>query len=217
MTLPVLYSFRRCPYAMRARMSLIASDTHCALREIELKNKPDEMLEASPKGTVPVLVPGEGPVLEESLDIMLWALERHDPQGWLAPERGTRDEMLALIRACDGEFKPHLDRYKYPTRHEDVDPLHHRAQGLAFVSRLDDRLGEDPWLFGTRIALADVAIFPFIRQFANTDREWFDEAAPPHARAWLERCLAWPVFTRAMAKVPVWEAGSREPVFPADF
>ena len=142
--LPVLYSFRRCPYAMRARMAIAASGRCCELREVVLRDKPAELLAASPKGTVPVLVDTDGRVVDQSLDIMLWALRRNDPEGWLRPAGGTLEDMLALIAECDGDFKRDLDGYKYPEREPDGDAAAHRAKGAAFLSRLDAHLRD--WL-----------------------------------------------------------------------
>ena len=137
---PVLYSFRRCPYAMRARLAIAASGQTCALREVVLRNKPPEMIAVSPKGTVPVIVLPDTEVIEESLEIMRWALDRHDPEGWLVPSDLDRDDIDALIAENDGPFKDALDRYKYPTRYENTDPLDHRTQGEAFLKKLNARL-----------------------------------------------------------------------------
>ncbi len=211
---PVLYSFRRCPYAMRARMALTISHHKHAHREVLLRDKPPEMIAASPKATVPVLHLDDGTVLEESLDIMLWALKRNDPERWLTPQSGTLDDMLALIAEADNDFKHHLDRYKYANRYEDgTDPVHHRTQGLAFLERLDRRLGQSAFLFGDRPALADYAIFPFIRQFANTDRDWFDHQSLSRLHPWLNGFLEGHLFDRIMKKYPVWSAGDEE-LFP---
>ena len=171
---PILYSFRRCPYAMRARLALAISDTNCELREVQLSRKPAAMLAVSPKGTVPVLVPNEGPVIDESLLIMRWALARSDPEGWLA-----RDDPH-LIARNDGPFKTDLDRYKYPDRH-DADPSLHRQRGVDFLRALDARLAERGQLCGPQRGMADAAIMPFVRQFAAVDRDWF--AAQPVAHA----------------------------------
>ncbi|OLF77846.1 glutathione S-transferase [Maricaulis sp. W15] len=198
--LPILYSFRRCPYAMRARLALHASATAVEHREILLRAKPQAMLTASPKGTVPVLVLPDGRVLEESLAIMLWALRQHDPDNWLA------DETLALdlIEQCDTRFKPHLDRYKYATRYEDADPREHRAEAARIVGALDDRLRQGTALLGAADGLADIAIFPFIRQFAHTDRDWFAAQDWPAAHRWLDRHLQSDRFAAIMQKHPVW-------------
>ena len=213
---PVLYSFRRCPYAMRARMALHASGQSVALREILLRDKPAAMVALSPKATVPVLHLTDGTVLEESLEIMDWALGRNDPDRWRTPDTGGMEAMRALIADCDGPFKQHLDRYKYAVRYEaGTDPLHHRSEGLLFLERLNTRLADRPFLFGTRVSLADIAIFPFIRQYANTDRAWFDAQPLPHLQDWLIRHLDSSLFADIMHKWPVWAPGDEEPVFPA--
>jgi len=213
--LPTLYSFRRCPYAMRARLSLSVSQQHCKLREIVLRDKPAEMVEISPKATVPVLQLNDGTVLEESLDIMRWALSQNDPGNWLMPENGTLDEMFTLIAECDGPFKENLDRYKYANRYEEgTDPVAHRAEGEVFLAKLNERLAGAMNLFGDRPSLADFAIFPFVRQFANTDREWFDDAPLSHLQRWLQVHLESDIFIDVMKKRPVWKNGDDEPLFP---
>jgi glutathione S-transferase len=196
----ILYSFRRCPYAMRARMALSISNARYEHREVVLRDKPPEMLEASPKGTVPVLVTEDGAVIEESLDIMRWALGRNDPEGWLA----RRDDPLQA--ANDGPFKHHLDRYKYATRYDDVDPEEHRAAALDILKRLEDRLGEGAYLCGDARGFADIAIFPFIRQFANADRDWFDAQELPRLQAWLAGLVGSELFAGVMLKHPQWRS-----------
>lgn len=214
---PILYSFRRCPYAMRARMAIAASGVECRLREVVLRDKPQEMLDASPKGTVPVIVEPGGQVIEESLDVMAWALSQNDAEDWLSPELGTREEMEALIAECDGPFKRALDRYKYPNRYEGEGIMRdeQRALGQSFLDKLNTQLSDRPQLFGPRVSYADIAIFPFIRQFANTDRTWFDALDLPHLQAWLEGHLDSPRFKQIMPKFPQWKTGDEEPVFPA--
>lgn len=218
--MPILYSFRRCPYAMRARMAIAVSGQTCALREIVLRNKPPEMIQASPKSTVPVLVLTDDPdnpddrVIEESLEIMHWALGRNDPEGWLAPLSDDRKDIDALIAENDGPFKEHLDRYKYPTRYENADPLHHRAQGTVFLEKLEARLLKAAFLCGNEFTLADAAISPFIRQFANNDREWFDALDMPGVQRWLKCVLESDCFLRVMEKYPAWEGGMDALAFP---
>ncbi|WP_418131233.1 glutathione S-transferase [Variovorax sp. 375MFSha3.1] len=211
--LPVLYSFRRCPYAMRARLALVASGQRCELREVALKNKPADMLAASPKGTVPVLVAEDGAVLEQSLDVMLWALRGSDPHGWLQPETGTLQDMLALVAACDEGFKPQLDRYKYPDRHADGgEPA--RERGAAFLRDLEARLSTSANLAGTRTTLADAALMPFVRQFAMVDAAWFGAQPWPRLQAWLSGWTASELFERAMHKYEPWKSGEAGVVFP---
>ncbi len=193
---PILYSFRRCPYAMRGRMALKVSGLACEHREVLLRDKPAAMLAASPKGTVPVVVLPDGEVIDESLDVMRWALAQNDPENWLAPG----DSMSGLIAETDGPFKHHLDRYKYANRYEGADSAAHRDAGLGFLKKLDERLAGQAQLFGNAVSLADIAIFPFVRQFANTDRGWFDAQDLPHLQAWLAGHLASPLFDAIMEK-----------------
>lgn len=199
---PILYSFRRCPYAMRARMALLASGQTCEVREIVLRDKPVEMIAASPKGTVPVLMRPDGRVIDESIDIMRWALGRNDPEDWL----GGDDR--ALIAQNDGPFKHHLDRYKYPDRH-DADPLIHREKGLDILAGLDARLADRANLCGDGISLADIAIMPFVRQFAATDRNWFDALPLPRLQSWLARHMASPLFEKTMIRRAPWQPGDQ--------
>ena len=197
---PVLYSFRRCPYAMRARMALSVSGAQYEHREVVLREKPAEMLEASPKGTVPVLALGDGEVLEESLDIMRWALGQNDPEGWL--ERQDQ----ALLAASDGPFKHHLDRYKYAARYEDVDPEEHGAKAVQHLRVLDDRLASSRYLCGETRGFADIAIFPFVRQFVNADKAWFAAQGLTHVEGWLEGLTGSDLFEGIMTKQKPWSA-----------
>ncbi|MEN7535665.1 glutathione S-transferase [Aurantiacibacter flavus] len=206
--LPTLYSFRRCPYAMRARLALLVSGTTCVLREVKLSDKPDALREVSPKATVPVVVTADGKVIDESLDIMRWALGRSDPLGWLA----SADD--PLIAANDGPFKHALDRYKYPNRH-DSDPEEHRAEGLTLLQALEDRLTRQPQLGGETMGMVDAATFPFVRQFAHTDRDWFSAQDLPQVQSWLAGHLHSDLFTRAMVKHEPWAQGDPVTLFPA--
>ncbi len=208
MPLPILYSFRRCPYAMRARLALAVSGNVCELREVKLSAKPPEMLAASPKGTVPVLVLPDGTVIDQSLDVMRWALAKSDPEGWL-----TRDDP-ALIERNDGAFKHDLDHYKYPDRHGG-DPLVHRESGLVFIQVLEGRLSRSTQLCGPLRGLADAAIMPFVRQFAATDPAWFGEQNLPHLKAWLTGHVASGLFNAVMLRVNPWSAGDPSVRFPA--
>ncbi len=192
---------------MRARMALLAAGQACTLREVVLRDKPAALLAASPKGTVPVLVLQDGRVIDQSLEIMCWALQRHDPSAWLVPTLGDLPQMEDCIARCDGDFKLALDIYKYPERHPGTDALHARAQGSAFLAELDARLREMPYLFGSHIALADMAIAPFVRQFAAVEPAWFAAQPWPALQSWLGAWQASPLFVSAMRKFAQWHEG----------
>lgn len=211
---PIFYSFRRCPYAMRARLAIVVSGVECELREVVLRDKPQALLEVSPKATVPVLVDVDGTVIDQSLDIMLWALRHNDPLAWLSPGRGDAAAMLNLIAECDGPFKQQLDRYKYPQRYDLPSGNEHRDDAVPWLQQLDLRLQEEPFLFGNNAALADMAIAPFVRQFANTDRDWFGSQPWPQLQAWLDAWLATPLFDQVMHKYTRWPDGGRGERFP---
>lgn len=211
--LPILYTFRRCPYAIRARLAVAVSAQRCSLREVVLRDKPQAMLEASPKGTVPVLVLANGHVIDESLDIMLWALGRNDPEQWLNPRGGTQDDMQALIAGNDGLFKSHLDRYKYPNRFQLESGEADRDDAAQWLVQLDGRLRQAPWLCGQSRSLADMALAPFVRQYAHTDRDWFDSQPWPGLRRWLDQFLGDPLFLAVMKKYPPWVPGQADVVF----
>ncbi|RYY62957.1 MAG: glutathione S-transferase [Comamonadaceae bacterium] len=201
---------------MRARFALLASGWRCELREVVLRDKPAALLAASPKGTVPVLVDGDGVVIDQSLDIMRTALQRHDPAQWLSPAHGGLDGMLALITECDTDFKQQLDRYKYPNRFEGADSAAHRLHGARFLQDLEGRLAAATNLFGDRPALADMAISPFVRQFAQTDPGWFALQPWPGLHRWLAALTASPLWNAAMHKYPAWRPGDAPLWFPAD-
>ncbi|MCK5745627.1 MAG: glutathione S-transferase [Oricola sp.] len=204
--IPILYSFRRCPYAMRARMAIAASGTQVRLREILLRDKPDEMLAISPKGTVPVVVDGET-MIDESLDVMMWALEKNDPEAWLS----RKD--YALVAENDGPFKHHLDRYKYSARYEDADAEEHRAGGFEFLDKLEARLADSAYLHGTEHGFTDIAIFPFVRQFRIADKDWFDAAPIPNVQRWLKTLTESSLFKSVMEKYPLWKETGKEAIF----
>ncbi|MES2413587.1 MAG: glutathione S-transferase [Pseudomonadota bacterium] len=211
---PILYSFRRCPYAMRARLALAASGVQVEHREILLRDKPPAMLAASPKGTVPVLVLADGQVIDESLDVMRWALAQHDPAHWLSPAGSTLDDMLAMISINDGAFKRNLDGYKYPNRHRQASGAEtaafataQRDLGARWLDELEARL-ESGWLFGSSASLADMAMLPFVRQFANTDKDWFAQQPWPQLQDWLARFESSSLYLGVMEKHPVWQSGN---------
>lgn len=205
MTYPILYSFRRCPYAMRARMGLYGAQVKCEHREVVLRDKPAHMLEISPKGTVPVLLTTEGQVIDESLDIMLWALSQNDSEQCL-PEQ-YRADILALVKVNDEVFKKSLDRYKYPSRYPDEDCSNARDKGVEFLQDLNARIAMEGALFGQHTTLADIAIFPFVRQFAHVDRDWFYAQPLPALHIWLRAHLESDLFKAIMAKHAPWQEG----------
>ncbi len=201
-----LYSFRRCPYAMRARMGLLQAKIHHEHREVVLKDKPKEMLSASPKGTVPVLITANGQVIDESLDIMHWALSQHDPEGWIPDLH--RADIYHLIERNDGPFKYALDRYKYPNRYPDEDCSNAKENGAKILSDLEKRIESNGALSGTKTTLADIAIFPFIRQFAHVDKGWFSALPMPNLHKWLKEHIASDTFTTIMEKHKKWAPNS---------
>jgi len=205
MPLPILYSFRRCPYAMRARAALIASGTGIELREVNLRDKPAAMLTASPKGSVPVLVLPDGSVIDESWDIMQWSLRNNDPQHWLGANEQHLQAALPLVIENDSTFKHSLDCYKYPERFPDHTQDFYRTAGEAFLQTLESRLSATQFLLGDTLSIADAALLSFVRQFAAVDAAWFATAPYPHLRAWLERFTRSELFAKVMQKFPVWQ------------
>jgi len=209
--LPVLYSFRRCPYAMRARMAIAYSQVSVEIREVVLKDKPAEMLLASPKGTVPVLL-ADNQVIEESLDIMFWALSKNDPDGINLSDLSSHDS--ELIVKNDEVFKVHLDHYKYADRFPYCDQQHYRSQGEVFLTQIDTLLSNRPYLGGGNMSVVDMAIFPFIRQFAFVDKNWFDQSPYVFLKQWLGKFLEAELFKSVMQKIPQWHAGDKIALFP---
>ena len=210
--LPILYSFRRCPFAMRARWALLEAGLSVHWREIELKHKPAEMLQCSAKGTVPVLVLTDGTVIDESEAVMRWALAQADPRGLL-----QAGEASALIAENDGAFKHHLDRFKYTDRYPGESRDKHRDAGLRILAGWSQRLKEHAWLLGAAISLADAALWPFVRQWRLADPEGFEaDGQLEPLREWLNRFLDDPSFERLMQRADPWSSGGLQPMFPAD-
>ncbi|WP_367110177.1 glutathione S-transferase [uncultured Psychrobacter sp.] len=207
-----LYSFRRCPYAMRARLAILFADLQVELREIVLKSKPPQMLTISPKGTVPVLQLSGGTVIEESREIMMWALDQNDPQGLLDTE--VINQANALISQNDNEFKYWLDRYKYADRHTDMTQTEYRQRGEKFLQILEELLTKNSFLLGDSVSIADIGIMPFVRQFAHVDREVFYNLPYPNLQRWLQEWLAHPIFLQVMTKYPPWQEDDEVVVFP---
>lgn len=214
--LPILYSFRRCPYAMRARLALAHAGLACELREINLRAKPQALLDASPKGTVPVLVLQDGTVIDQSLDIMLHALRGNDPDGWLAPTQGSVEDMLALISRNDSFFKQALDRCKYPERYSAEEVNQAQTDAITWLAALDAQLSETGYLFGLNPSLADMALRPFVRQFARIDEAQWAEQPWPHLQDWLQRWIDSALFAEVMETYPGWVPGTTGPTFSVD-
>lgn len=202
-TLPVLYSFRRCPYAIRARLAIDVSKITIEVREISLRNKPEEMLSLSSNGTVPTLVLPNGSVIDESLDVMFWALNENDPSNLLSKEHLNRAKKL--IEENDRYFKPQLDKYKYAVRFPESTEFEYRQNCEFFLEKLEQLLSVSPFLLGARLTIADLAIFPFIRQFASVNRKWFESSCYGYLINWLESRLQSESFKRVMCKQALWE------------
>jgi len=187
-------------------MALSYADVKVILREVNLRDKPEQMLLASPKATVPVLVLTDGTVVDESMDIVFWSLAASDPDGWLSKLDAAQLTLAkSIIEENDGEFKQHLDQYKYADRFPTLDMQVTRAKGEAFLVKLDNRLQQSPYLMSDKISFVDVAVFPFIRQFAHVDKKWFDASRYEYLQRWLETFLESKIFTAVMKKVPVWQ------------
>lgn len=210
---PILWSFRRCPYAMRARLAIKSSGQQVRLREILLRDKPEPFLAASEKGTVPVLVLPNGRVIDESLDVMFWALRQNDPNGWLQQWHEDKDAVMAALAALDGSFKHHLDRYKYATRYEDVDARVHREAGAVFLANWNEVLATRQALSGAQMGLLDYATLPFVRQFRIADSGWFDAQNWPYLHRWLQGFLASTDFADVMVKYKTWKDTGEECLF----
>lgn len=204
---------------MRARLAIAAAGLQVQLREIVLRNKPAHLLAISPKGTVPVLMVSEHHVIEQSLDIMYWALGQSDPQRLLPSDTAV---LTALIEANDGPFKTHLDRYKYPPRypeeHGDLSPeafsALHRQKGAQYLLNLEQRLAQHDYLLGSTLSMADFALAPFVRQFAHTDLDWFKAQDWPHLWQWLQGFLNSKPFAQVMHKYPTWQEQDEVTLFP---
>ncbi len=209
--LPILYSLQHCPYAMRARLGLVMAQQQVMLRAITTKNKPEEMLAASPKGTIPVLILPDAKVIDESLDIMLWALQQNDPEDLLHKDNPSDlPAMIDLIKRNDQEFKPQLEIYKKSKRFHQNNEIEERQKCEVFIAELEQRLTtksastDSEYFIGQKPGLIDYALLPFVRQFSRVNRPWFVQAQYPNLRAWLERHVQSRNYAKAMAKYPLW-------------
>jgi len=216
MTHSILYSFRRCPYAMRARLALAMSGIQVELREVVLKNKPQELIKLSAKATVPVLITADNKLIDESIDIVYWALQQSDPDGYLS---NLSEEQLVVSKQViannDGEFKYYLDRYKYADRHPEYSQQYYRQQAEKILVILEQYLEKNGYLVSSKISIADLAVLPFIRQFAFTDKAWFDQAPYPNIQHWLAEFINSALFERIMHKYPQWHCDDPVTIFPA--
>ncbi len=210
MTLPVLYSLRNCPYAMRARLAIYKSKQAIELRDVVLTNKPQAMLTASPKGTVPILVLSSSKVIDESLDVMLWALNESDPENLLL---SGSTEILALISRFDDQFKGCLEQYKCAKRYHESNLDECRQACEVYIKDLEQRLNKHDYIIDEKESLADIAVLPFIRQFARVERQWYLQAPYPKVKHWLNRYLQSAMFSKIMAKNPLWSENSAVIVF----
>lgn len=218
MTLPVLYSLRNCPYAMRARIAIYNSQQAVIMRDIVLSNKPVEFISASPKATVPTLVLPNNHVIDESLDVMLWALQQSDPKQLLrlAPQHAANSQqhsMLELIHTFDSEFKPCLEAYKCAKRYHESNKYECRQACEVYIQRLENALSKHRFILDDNESMADIAIMPFIRQFAKVERKWYIQAPYPHLKRWLVQYLQSAMFTKVMAKYPLWTPAQDPIVF----
>lgn len=213
--LPILYSLQHCPYAMRARLGILLAQQSVLIRAVVTKNKPPEMLAISPKGTVPVLIINhaecsevqhqKATIIDESIDIMLWALTLNDPKNLLRAEDPRQlESMLELIKKNDKQFKPKLEVYKMAKRFHKESEVKDRQSCESFIAELETKLERSHYLMGDQASLADYALLPFVRQFARVDRKWYLQSPYPKCRDWLNRLLQMPLYTKAMAKYPLW-------------
>lgn len=221
--LPILYSLQHCPYAMRARLGLLMAQQHVMLRAVVTTNKPEEMLTVSPKGTIPVLVLSsneseqEPTIIDESLDIMIWALQQNDPEDLL--HKDSPYDLIAaleLIKRNDKEFKPQLELYKKAKRFRLENVIEERQKCEVFIAELEQRIATDGYFIGQKPGLIDYALLPFVRQFSRVNRSWFVQAPYPHLRAWLEGHMQSRLYSKAMAKYPLWLDEHEECLFGAD-
>lgn len=205
--IPTLYTFRRCPYCMRAHMALRYSGIRVELREVLLRDMPAEALDLSAKGTVPILQVSATEVLDESWDIVKWSLRQHDPDNWLGEDERHLLDAEMLVEINDFSFKPELDRYKYADRYPEHDQIYFRTQCVEFLEELEQRLTQHQYLLGDEHSLADTAIFPFIRQFSLVDKDWFDASPFPQLQRWLDQLIHSDLFEHIFRKHEPWKAG----------
>jgi len=215
MNLPILYSLRHCPFAMRARIAIFKSKQPIELRDVKLDNKPAAMLTASPKGTVPILVVSSDEIIDESIDVMVWSLTQSDPDNLLLASANSAgdvtnklSELLAFIHICDSEFKGCIERYKCAKRYHEPNLLERRQDCEVYIKDLEQRLSQHDYIFGDDESLVDIALLPFIRQFAKIERQWYVQADYPNVKRWLNTYLQSAMFNKVMTQNPIWEEGN---------
>lgn len=209
---PILYSFRRCPYAIRARYTLCLLNIQVEIREVVLRNKPEALLRLGGRSSVPQLISADGERYPESMDIVRWALAQS--QGVLTYSAFEEKQIAAWLFQTDHRFKFWLDKYKYADRHPDFSEAYYRAQGERFLRRLERTLSQQAYLLGDKMSIADVLVFPFIRQFRGVDSPWFDQSNYTYVKAWLTQILEDEVFAKVMVKLPAWQEGDEVRFFP---
>ena len=207
MQTPVLYSFRRCPYCIRAHLALKVSGIRIELRDVKLNDIPEAALKISPKATVPILVLSDGTVMDESWDIVKWALEQNDPDNWLGENSSFLADAEMLIEINDFSFKKDLDHYKYADRHPEHSQEYYRQAGEEFIEELEDGLTGNQYLLGEQLSLADIGVFPFVRQFSLVDKDWFDQSPYPGVQQWLDRLISSMLFQQVFQKHELWRPG----------
>lgn len=214
MTTPILYSLRQCPYAMRSRLGILHAQQSVILRDIEMNNKPEEMLSISPKGTVPVLLLSDGSVIDESLDVMVWALTQSDPNNLLYSQDETKlTQMLDVINQNDNEFVEALQKYRAASRYHDTNEVECRERCCEWLMTIEQALSQHAYIMGETPSLVDYAILPFIRQFSRVDKKWYAQAPLPYLRAWLVSHYNDPTFSKAMFTHPKWQQGADDIIF----
>lgn len=210
---PILYSFRRCPYAIRARLAIKYSNIEVELREVDLNNIPGALTKISSDETVPVILEADGKVIDESWDIVKWAVKQNDPDSWLGDEASFEIDAEMLVEINDYSFKSDLDHYKYADRFPEHTMEHYRSQGEEFLAELEERLSSSNYLSSDSLSISDIAVFPFIRQFASVDKDWFDSAPYPKVQNWLMQLLESELFNSVMDKYPLWQEGDEPVIF----
>lgn len=212
--LPILYSLRRCPYAMRGRMGIALSKQQVLLREIITKDKPSELLASSAKGTVPVLVLPDGQIIEQSLDVMNWALQQNDPQDLLRSSNSTLNQQVhQLIKVNDDEFIGHLEKYRASVRYRNIDKEQRRQDCEGFISKLEALLTDQAYFFGETPSLADFAVMPFVSQFVRVEKKWFVQSEYQNVGRWLRTHLDSKLYTQVMKQYPLWNETKQDCLF----